>query len=222
MPRALLLAAALAGCANLTAEAPLFAVADQGAAPLLEGVWIAISGECPERYLRRARGFPEDCAPVEITRLPDGAWQARPRADLVAGLSREERGEAEAPLRFVLAPAVERDLAGGFAPIYVAEITPSLDEPKIHYVLLVPHGAMPATTMLGPEVIGCGAALREGPIAGVSETYEERIDENGVTGRSLTGCVASSQAAVREAARRALIENLHAMLERRYVRLGGD
>jgi hypothetical protein len=221
--RLLLLAAALAGCVNLTAEAPLFSVADQGAPPLAEGVWIAVSEECPQRYQRRTRGFPSDCAPLEISRLPDGSWQARMRVDLVTGLSPQERSDAGAspPLHFVLAPAVERDLADSFAPIYVAEIAPSPDEHDIRYAVLVPYGPMPATSMLMLEWISCTAALREGPIVGVSEIYKERVDENGMTHQDLSRCVASSQAAVREAARRVLIENLNTMLNRRFVRLGG-
>lgn len=51
---ALLLAATLGACAELTAEAPLFAPADQiGPAPLSEGIWITLQEGCPDSFARR-------------------------------------------------------------------------------------------------------------------------------------------------------------------------
>jgi hypothetical protein len=51
----------------------------------------------------------------------------------------------------------------------------------------------------------------------VRDRYRTVIADDGSEQREVSGCVASTQAAVREAARRALIENLDEMLERRYL-----
>ena len=73
--------------------------------------------------------------------------------------------------------------------------------------------------------IDCADALRDGPIDGVTEQYIERVDETGVTRQDLSGCLASTQAAVRQAARQALIEEFDvapAMLDRDLARLLAD
>jgi hypothetical protein len=239
---ALLLAAALAGCAELTAEAPLFSPADQvGPPPLTEGVWIAVHEECPAHYARRRSGrFHAECTPIEIRRQEDGAWVAHLRVDLVFGLTAQQRADAEEydPVRVIIAPAVERPPADGYSPLYVAELSPTEQDDDIGYAVIAPIGAMPATSMLLVGSIGCVDILRDGPIDGITAQYapvEGRagVGEPGVgqgpggapesgpgdaVGQPmLSGCVASSQAAVREAARRAVIENLDEMLERRYV-----
>lgn len=221
--RTILLVAALAGCAQLSAEAPLFSPADQvGPAPLSEGVWIAIGEECGERNARRGGRFPKECAPIEISRLPDGAWSARYRIDLASGLTREERAEAEAArvMHLVIVPAVQRRTPEAYSPLYLAEITSSAPEDKVAYAVLAPLGDLPATAMLVIAGIDCADALRDGPIDGVTEQYIERVDETGVTRQDLSGCLASTQAAVRQAARRALIENLATLAEQRYVYVG--
>ncbi|HCK84422.1 MAG TPA: hypothetical protein DHW63_07875 [Hyphomonadaceae bacterium] len=220
---ALALAAALGACANLSAEAPLFSVADQiGPSPLVEGVWIALGENCPERNLSRRR-FPQECSPIEIDRLPDGAWRARYRVDLATGLTREERERAEADaariMRLIVVPAVERQDSEAYAPLYVAESAPQSADDRVSYYVIVPQGTLPAESILLLSGIGCADALREGPIAGVTEQYTERVDELGVAHQDLTGCVASSQAAVREAARRAVIENLATLFNTRYARV---
>lgn len=222
---ALALAAAMGACANLTAEAPLFAVADQvGPAPLAEGVWIALGEDCPERNLSRTRRFPQQCSPIEIDRLPDGAWRVRYRVDLAIGLTREERARAEADaariMRLIIVPAVERQSMDAYAPLYVAESAPQSVEDRVSYFVFVPQGTLPAESMLVLSGIGCADALREGPIAGVSAQYTERVDETGAMHQELSGCVASSQAAVREAARRAVIENLATLFDARYAHVG--
>lgn len=221
---ALALAAALGACANLSAEAPLFSVADQtGPAPLAEGVWIALGEDCPERNLLRIRRFPQQCSPIEIDRLPDGAWRVRYRVDLAIGLTREERASAEADaariMRLIVVPAVERQSSDTYAPLYVAESAPQSADDRVSYYVIVPQGTLPAESILLLSGIGCADALREGPIAGVTEQYTERVDELGVAHQDLTGCVASSQAAVREAARRAVIENLATLFNTRYARV---
>jgi hypothetical protein len=218
---AVLLAAALAACAELTAEAPLFTPADQiGPPPLTEGIWITLQEDCPDSFAHRRIGrFPADCTPFELTRLEDGAWQARLRVDLVYGISAQERAESEetaGPYRLIIAPAVERADADAYAPIYVAETTRA-DASGVGYMVIAPIGAKPATTALIVLSVGCADILRDGPIEGVSEQHRVRIDESGVEHRELSGCIASTQGAVREAARRALIENLDEMLERRFV-----
>ncbi len=220
---ALALAAALGACANLTAEAPLFSVADQiGPAPLAEGVWIALGEDCPERNLSRRR-FPQQCSPIEIDRLPDGAWRVRYRVDLALGLTREERERAEADagriMALIIVPAVERQSADAFAPLYIAESTPQSVEDRVSYFVIIPQGTLPAESILLLSGIGCADALRDGPIASVTEQYAERVDETGAVHRELSGCVASSQAAVREAARRAVIENLATLIDARYARV---
>jgi hypothetical protein len=219
---ALVLAAALAGCAELTAKAPLFAPADQiGPAPLTEGVWIAVGEDCPAYYARRRSGrFPSDCAPIEIRRIEDGAWRIQLRIDLISNLSAKDRADAEAqygPIRAVIAPAVERPPADGYSPLYVAELNPRSEDDRIGYAVIAPIGVMPATSALVIGSIGCADILRDGPIAGVSEQYAGHVDDSGQERRDLTGCVASTQAAVREAARRSVIENLDEMQERRFT-----
>lgn len=229
----LLCAATLGACAELTAEAPLFAPADQiGPPPLTEGIWIVVSEECPDYNARRRSGrFPPDCTPLELTRLEDGAWQARLRVDLVYGLSVQERAESEetaGPYRLIVAPAVERDDADAYAPIYIAETTRA-DASGVSYMIIAPLGEKPAASALIVPSIGCADILRDGPIEGVTPEYsttERPVVEPGASAAiesgeqrppTLSGCIATTQAAVREAARRAVIENLDEMLGRRFV-----
>jgi len=220
----LLMAAVLGGCSMLTAEAPLFSPADQiGPPPLTEGVWIVVGEDCPASYARRRSGrFPEGCTPMEIRRLEDGAWQAGVRVDLIANLSPSARAEAEAqtasgPFRMLLVPAVENAASDAYAPLYVAELTPRAAGETIGYAVLAPIGTMPSTTALVVLSVGCTDILRQGPIDGVAERHGTRIDDSGIAHDELEGCVASTQAGVREAARRAVIENLDEMVERRLV-----
>lgn len=219
---AALLVLALSACAQLTAEQPLFSVADQGPPPLTEGIWIGVGEGCPERRIR-ARRFPEDCAPLDIRRTDDGAWRVVFRADLVSDFTASERAQAEqnvgnGPYRLVLAPAVERDVGDGYAPVYVGELTMLRAEgASVSYAVVAPTGVMPATEMRLLASIGCNAILRDGPVEGVSPRYETRTDSQGQDHQELVGCIASSQAAVREAARRAVLESLYEMMERRFV-----
>src|SRR5262245_35496597 len=125
---ALLLAATLGGCAELTAQAPLFAPADQiGPPPLTEGVWITVNDTCPAYYARRRTGrFPRDCYPIEIRRLDDGAWQIWFRADLTANPTAADRRDAEdhGPMRAIIAPAIEHPSPDAYSPLYLLEINP--------------------------------------------------------------------------------------------------
>jgi hypothetical protein len=222
--RSLILVAALGGCSMLTAEAPLFSPADpNGPPPLTEGVWIIVGEECPEVYARRRVGrFPEGCTPMELRRSHWGAWQATVRGDLIFNLSDSARAElqeqAEAgPLTIVLAPAVENIAPDVYAPVYVAEISPRLPDEAITYAVVAPIGPMPATSALLVPGVFCSSILRQGPIEGIEQRYVTRIDDSGVERQEPQGCVAATQAAVREAARRAVIENLDEMMQRRLV-----
>ena len=230
-----LLATLLAGCAELTAEAPLFSAdGPNGPPPLTEGVWIGVSEECPASNARRTGRFPEACTPLDIRREADGAWRVQLRVDLIYDLTAAERADAAAdavPFRLVIAPATERDLADSYAPLYIAEgRRAGADDPEVSYALIAPIGAMPATSAYILGSIGCADILRDGPIVGITPRYtvrtnnEQPANSEGPqdigpieTEQVLSGCTATTQAAVREAARRALIENLGEMQETRYV-----
>lgn len=216
------LALALAACAELRADQPLFSPADQGEPPLTEGVWIAVSDDCPQRHARSRGRFPSACVPVEIRRAEDGAWRAVFRLDLVYGLTARERAEAAddvGPYRVVVVPAVERQVpAGSYAPLYVGEIQREVaDTTEVGYIVMAPIGAMPATafTLAGP--ITCETILRDGPIEGLVADYVEETTPDGEVRRTLGACTPITQAAVREAARRTAIENIGAMTQERYV-----
>lgn len=219
---AALLVLALGACAQLTAERPLFSVADQGQPPLTEGIWIGVGEECAERYVR-VRRFPSECAPLDIRRDADGAWHVGIRIDLVSDLTARERADAEedannGPYRVIIASAVERAIGDGYAPLYLAELDSQRDESgAVAYAIVVPTGALPATEMRLAAMIGCEPTLREGPVPGIEPRYETRVDDQGVSHQDLTGCTATTQAAVREAVRRSVIENLNELTQRRYV-----
>lgn len=230
-------AALVSGCAQLTAEHPLFSAADQvGPAPLAEGLWLSVGSECPERNILRRRNFDRGCQPFEIRRREDDLWEIRARFDLVPRLSSQVRADAErifaTPTVFVLAPAIEHPRRQAFAPLYLAEFqTPIPGIDGISYAVFVPFGELPARSILILS-IGCDTALRDGPIDGVTVTYEEPeparetprpsrefkirardLKQSGLPSeedvtRPASRCVANSQAAVREAARRELIESI--------------
>lgn len=219
---AIILAMALGACAELTAEAPLFAPNPTTPPVLTEGIWIGIGEECPERNLRRQR-FAKECAPLEIRRQPDGAWIVRLRDDLMTNLTAQERADAVndhslGPYRIVLAPAVERDVGDGYAPLYAAEFTRSdPDYPSVAYMAIVPVGEMPASEIRLTVSLGCLSILRDGPIEGVEVHYETLAGADGETYQNLTGCTASSPAAIREAVRRTVIENFADFTKQRFV-----
>jgi len=232
-------AVAVSGCTELTAEHPLFSITDQAeSAPIAEGVWIAISEDCPERHMRTRGRFPAACDPFELRRTADGAWRFAFRPDLVHGSSAEARAEAEqrGPTAFILAPAVERTLdARSFAPLYVAELRGLNPEGEdVGYAVLAPVGPMPAAELRLLSLISCDDILRDGPIEGVTPHYTVRTNEQPAseiqqsaladsdtieTVEVLSGCTASSQAAVREAARRAAIENIGELANTRLIRV---
>lgn len=224
---AALFAVALGACAELTAERPLFTVAEQGLQPLLqEGVWTSVGEDCPESNLRRRR-FPQECVPLDIRRDEDGSWRMLLRVDLISDLSAQERTEAErddnGPYRVLLVPAVERDLGTSFAPLYLAELALlNADRASVTYAVVVPRGELPASEMYLAATIGCEVILRDGPIEDITPRYVERTDEQGNTREELDSCTAATQAAVREAARRVVIENINSFTESRFVRARGN
>ncbi len=219
---AIVLATALGACAELTAEAPLFAPNPNTPPVLTEGIWIGIGDECPERNLRLRR-FPKGCAPLDIRLQPDGAWTVRLRDDLMTNLTAQERADAIddrslGPYHIVLAPAVERDVGDGYAPLYVGEFTRSdPDNPAVAYMAIAPLGEMPATEIRMTVSLSCSSILRDGPIEGITANYETRTQADGETYQDLTGCTASTPAAVREAVRRSVIENFSDFTQQRFV-----
>jgi hypothetical protein len=221
---------ALCGCASLTAEAPLFSPRDpSGPPPLTEGIWIGVTDDCPASNARRQRGrFPAGCTPVEIRRTADGAWTMNFRADLVANLSERERAETPDGITTTIAPVTALTTPDSYAALYVAEYVMIEDgqTQPIAYAVLAPLGEMPARQMLIIPQIGCFEILIDGPIEGVNVRYtpvevpSEEPKQERVTSserRQIESCVATTQAAVREAARRAMIENLDSIDDGRLV-----
>ena len=202
---AILAAAALAACTPMTANAPLFSPADQiGPPPLAEGIWVAIDDDCPRTTATRHGRLPRACEPIEMRRAPDGAW-------LVHGSSKDQDGQQqELDIRFILAPATERPTPDAYSPLYVAEyVDPESAPAGPRYAAIAPIGTLPAHEIFMLANIDCAQILRDGPIAGLTETHNEQ--------GALTGCVAASQAVVREAARRALIQGLGEIDQQRLV-----
>ena len=202
-----LMAAALIGCAPLTAEVPLFSPSDQiGPPPLSEGFWIAVSDECPVGLAHRRVRLPRVCTPGELRRLPDGAWLLRSHIRAHDGQPAQE-----ITLRMVIAPATEHPNPQAFSPLYLAEYAP-LNEtgPQTsRYAAIAPIGALPATEILVVGEIDCTDALRDGPIEAVGEVRDDK--------GALVRCIANNRAAVREAVRRAVIENLNHLDQTRLV-----
>ncbi len=210
---AITLALALGACAQLGADAPLFTVADQtGAPPLTEGVWVSGEADCPFDQIATLERFPPGCTPFEVRRDADGAWLFLHRLDLAEEVTEADRLSAEAhpgPLRLILAPAVERPIPADFyAPLYLAELDDE-DDPgtRVLYLAIAPRGPLPATSLETFIAVSCDAALRDGPIAGVTAVYEDSTGADGSPARNLRSCTATTQAAVREAVRRAAIED---------------
>jgi hypothetical protein len=206
---AMLAALTLGACTPLTSNHPLFSVADQtGPAPLTEGVWVAIDENCT-REMAAATPLPHGCEPLTLSRASDGGWT-------LTGLSKDaDGGPKPQSVHFIAVPAVATARPDAYAPLYVVELSardldPHSDAPAEAriYGAAAPIGALPATELFFAD-IDCDAVLREGPIEGVTA---ER-DGNG----SLTGCLADRPAAVREAARRAMIEEVHTIDQSRLV-----
>jgi hypothetical protein len=196
--RALCLAAALSlgACAPLTAQAPLFSLSDQALPPpLREGVWMQTDPACSAESAQRGQ---DGCTRIEVARGVDGGWLYTMRSTDENGVTEENAW------RFVIASAVETERGEEYAPLYVAEYVSLEDPDQPFYAVVAPVGLMPAGEVRMVAMIDCDDALREGPIAGVREERGEEDFER--------LCIAASRGAVREAARRALIENLSVLL----------
>lgn len=200
-------------CAPLVAEAPLFSAEDQiDPSPLVEGVWIQISEECPARHLRTRGRVPAGCAPIELRLLDDGAWQARARFDLARGEAPSETPwYREEPVAFVLAHVTSMDEPS----LYVAEQRPGPEGGRVSYIALIP------TLHLEPERVAfvllpldCHTILHDGPIDGIVPEYREETAEAPAEAEGdapqpvLSACVAQHQEAVRAAARQQALRQL--------------
>lgn len=201
-------ALALAACTPLTSEHPLFSHADEvGPSPLSEGLWVGIDENCTREMAARAPP-PESCDQFTLRHTASG-WR-------LSAQDKDDNG-AVRTLEFpiVVVPAVPTEHADAYAPLYIVEVgqrdaDPKSDAPPDQriYAVVAPIGVLPAQELFVTE-IDCAAILREGPIDGVSE-------RRGADG-ALSGCVAANQAAVREAARRTVIENLSGIDHNRMV-----
>lgn len=146
-------------------------------------------------------------------------WSTRLRVDLIANLTAEERAEAQSnsgPFEMLIIPAVEYANADAYAPLYIGELRNARAADSVGYIIIAPLGAMPATSALVSS-IGCDDILREGPIDGVTPHYGEPPTGDDGGQSPLSGCTASTQAAVHIAARRAMIEDLDTLVGSRYV-----
>lgn len=194
----------LCACAPLTAQAPLFSLADQAnPPPLQEGVWMQTDPACAAETAQRGE---DDCTRIEVARGEDGGWLYTMRSTDEDGVTEENAW------RFVIASAVETSRGDEFAPLYVAEYV-AIDAPRQpFYAVVAPVGIMPAREVAMVAMIDCDDALREGPIPEIEEVVGNAAFER--------LCIAASPGGVREAARRAVIENLPVLLgkdEARFV-----
>ncbi len=187
---ALLAFGLLAACTPLTANAPLFTPADQDPAlALAEGWWVARDADC-KTDPARSRPDRESCLDwARITREADGRW-----------LLSFQPGEDDDPLRVVLSPAVAKG-ARAIAPLSVAEAV-NVNTGAIAYAGFVARGE-PAVDGLVRRIavapVTCDLIEATGGIEGV-----EFVREDGRVVR----CIAGTQAAVKEAARRAALDAL--------------
>lgn len=198
-----LAALVLTACAPLTAERPLFSPTHAPDA-LAEGVWVSNGEGCVEAARGQAR-LPEPCIVIDLRRTEDGAWRVSMSAPGDEGPKAEEL-----LFRGVLAPAVERDVGGEGAPLYVFERIEEEAAPgSLRYDAVIPLGERPAHELYLLPELACDEILRDGPVEGVSEI--------GRIGPLHRACSAETAAAARAAARRVVIENLGALENNRFV-----
>lgn len=187
----------LGACTPLTSERPLFSHADEtGPPPLTEGVWVALEDNCT-REMATATPIGASCDQLTLRHTTEG-WR-------LSGQDKDDNGAARTvDIPLVVVPAVGTANAEAYAPLYIVQLSTrdanshsdASPEERI-YGVIAPIGAMPATEAFFTD-IDCGAILREGPIAGVTEHH----NADGTLG----GCTTASPSAVREAARRTLVE----------------
>jgi len=195
-----IVALALGACTPLTSPHPLFELADQtGPAPLAEGVWVGLNHECT-REMANTSPLPQGCEGATLRRASDGAWT-------LSGPGKDHEGRPQTEnLRLIIVAAVARARGDAYAPLYIVELDPSQADPHAGpasqrriYGVIAPIAGAPATEAFFLS-IDCEAILREGPIAGIT------AERDGAG--NLTGCTTQSAEAVRQAARRALIEGI--------------
>lgn len=234
VPRIVVIIAALllGACAPMVTRGPLFNVADQvGPPPIEEGIWIAISDDCPERNAQRRRNFPTACAPIEIRRLPDQRWRIAPRPDLLRTPSRYS-GQWEDESTWVIVAGFE----SGASPFYVLQPSPAAADARVSYSMLIPITSteLPARRFVAAP-IECTTVLGRGPMAGIAPLWGPRtpravpvegpgppdeptrlraleINDALTEELVLQGCIPITQQAAREGAQRMAIESLPALL----------
>ena len=180
----------LASCAMLSAEAPLFTVADQDSAFVLaEGLWAAKEPDCKVDAATSAPGDHSCVDWARIRRASDGSWE----------VSFEGESESDGPLRLIVAAAAPRGTHAR-APLYVAESV-NQKNGEIGYGALAPRGEGEGPVKrLAVAGVSCSVATDDySEIDGITLTREDG---------KVVKCIASTQGAVREAARRAAIETL--------------
>lgn len=185
---------ALSGCTVLTAPAPLFTSGDADAAfRLEEGLWAFRDSDCRADPARSSPTRKSCLDWARVRKLDDGSWIAEP--------AKPEDAD-DAPLRFGVYPATVA-APGGASSVYVAEGRSEKD-PGPNYAALIPRTARAGDGDGGSDnvrrlvliALECSAITRDGPIPDITiETKDGRI----------SGCVAKTKDAVREAARRAVI-----------------
>ncbi|MFT3729220.1 MAG: hypothetical protein QM759_15465 [Terricaulis sp.] len=194
----------LTACSPLTSSHPLFSASDQtGPAPVAEGVWVAIDGDCT-REAAATTPLPSACQPFDLRRNAAGAWEAVGHKD-----GREER------LPFVLAPAFPRADASAYAPLYLVQMS-ARDAGVDHeapvaqqvYGIVIPLGPMPAHEVMFGQ-IECDALVEDWPLAGITAQRDAR--------GSLNGCTVDDPATALEAARRATIAQLSNLEQSRMI-----
>lgn len=185
---AALAAGLLSSCAMLSAEKPLFSPADQDPAfALAEGLWVAQEADCKvnPQHSRPERKSCLDWA--HIARAPDGTWI----------VTSPDHGDDD-PIRVTIAAAAPRG-THTLAPLYVAEAV-NEKSGEIDYGALVPRGDLSAgVKRLAVTGVGCDVISDDAPIDGITV---ERQDGK------IVHCTATTQGAVREATRRAVIAGL--------------
>jgi hypothetical protein len=192
-PRSLAIGAAalaLAGCALLTAPAPLFTPADQDRAfALEEGLWAHRGAGCDADPARSSPRRKSCLDWVRIVRAGDGGWRAEPA-------TKEDADDP--PVRFLVVPAAKAEGAHR-APLYVAEGVTEKD-PAPGYAAIIPRGRDPGPVRRVVMIaVACSAVIREGDVPDI--TVQRDNDR-------IVGCTAATKDAVREATRRAALAEL--------------
>ncbi|MES1197011.1 MAG: hypothetical protein ABUL55_00150 [Pseudomonadota bacterium] len=207
----------LGACAELSAKAPLFSAADQVEPPALqEGVWTMRAKDMPALPECGAdvAHMPRACWDVEVRRRPDGLWRIRKRER-----SKDEDLSDTSWAAAIVPLDVKIDVSGARQAFLIEVHDESSESASVSYFVIAPIGATPAREALLLASLDCDTILRDGPIDGLivehNATAERPPGEPPATpeevaraAQQVTGCVATTGAVAREAARRALIAHL--------------